>query len=89
MLGEVFSAILELVTDETDAVEVGSHCELFVFNLGFLGACTFLCQGLFVEGKGENYVASDFTGVEGTVEASKFNCAVSVEKTVEVQEMVS
>ena len=89
MLGEVFSAILELVTNEADAVEVGSHCELFVFNLGFLGACTFLCQGLFVEGKGENYVASDFTGMEGTVEASKLNGAVSVEEAVEVQEMVS
>ena len=89
MLGKVFSAILELVTYEADSVEVSSHCEFLIFNLRLLGACTFLCQGLFVEGKGKNYVTSDFACVKGAVEASKFNRVMSVEKTMEVKEVVS
>lgn len=34
--GEVFSAVFEFVTNESDAIKVRSHCELFIINLGFL-----------------------------------------------------
>jgi hypothetical protein len=87
--GQVFSAVLELVTDEAYSVKVGSHCELFVFNLGFLRGCTLLCQSLVIKGKGKNYVASDFACVKLAVEASKLNCVVACEKGMQVEEMVS
>jgi len=88
VLGEVFAAVLEFVTDEADPVEVSSHGELFVLNLRLFGACGPLCQCLMVEGKGEDDVAPDFACVEGAVEPSQLNRAVSVEETVEVEEIM-
>ena len=89
VLGEVFSAVLEFVPDEADPVEVCPHGELFVLDLRLLGACGTLCQCLMVEGKGENNVAPDFACVEGAVESSQLDRAVSVEEAVEVEEMVA
>lgn len=89
VLCEVFAAVLEFIPDEADPVEVGSHGELFVFDLRLLCACGTLCQCLMVEGKGEDDVAPDFACVEGAVEPSQFNRAVSVEEAVEVEEMVA
>ena len=85
----MLSAVFEFVPDEAYSVEVGSHCELLIFNLRFLGGCTFLRQCLVVKGKGKNYVASDFACVKFAVEASKFNRMVSCEKAVEVKEVVA
>lgn len=60
---QVLSAVCEFLADETDTVEVGSHCELFIFNLWLLRRCAFLCQRLVVESEGENNVASYLTCV--------------------------
>ena len=88
VLGEVFAAVLEFVTDEADPVEVGSHGEFLVLDLRFLGACGTLGQCLMVEGKGENNVAPDFACVEGAVEPSQLDRAVSVEEAVEVERIM-
>ena len=85
---EVFSAVLEFVPDEADPVEVCPHGELFVLDLRLLGACGTLCQCLMVEGKGEDDVAPDFACVEGAVEPSQLDRAVSVEEAVEVEEIM-
>ena len=89
VLGEVFAAVLEFVPDEADPVEVGPHGELFVFHLRLFRACGTLCQCLMVEGKGEDNVAPDFACVEGAVEPSQLDRAVSVEEAVEVEKMVA
>ncbi len=89
VLGEVFAAVLEFVPNEANPVEVSSHGEFFVFDLWLFGACGTLCQCLLVEGKGEDYVTPDLARMEGAVEPSQFHRAVSVEKAVEVGEMVA
>ena len=66
----MFSAGFEFVPNQSDSVEVGSHCEFLIFGLGFLCACSLLCEGLLVKGKGKNYVASDLACVKGAVETS-------------------
>lgn len=88
VLGEVFAAVLEFVPDEADPVEVGSHGEFLVLNLRFLGACGTLGQCLMVEGKGEDNVAPDFACMEGAVEPSQLNRAVSVEEAVKVEKIM-
>jgi hypothetical protein len=68
VFAKVLSAILELVTNQADSVEVSSHCEFLIFGLGFLCACSLLCEGLLIEGKGQCYVAPDLACVKGAVE---------------------
>lgn len=51
MLGEVVAAVFEILSDESDSVEVGSHRELVVFALHLLGACFPLGECLVVQGE--------------------------------------
>jgi len=89
MGSQVFTAVCEILTNETDAIEVGPHCELFILDLRFLCRCTLLCQCLVVQCKGKNNVTSDFACVKLAVKASEFDSVVPVEKAVQVKEMVS
>ena len=89
MGSQVFTAVCEILTNETDAIEVGPHCELFILDLRFLCRCTLLCQCLVVQCKGKNNVASNLACVKFAVETSKLYRVISVEKAVQVKEMVS
>jgi hypothetical protein len=60
---QVFAAVCEFLSDESDSVEVGAHREFFVFGLRFPGRGAALGQGLVVEAKGKHKVASDFACV--------------------------
>jgi hypothetical protein len=57
--------------------------------LVFPAACTLLGQCLLVQGKGKDYVASYFSGMQGAVESPKFDRMVASKKAVEVQKVVS
>ena len=85
----MFTAVCEFLADKTDAVEVGSHCKLFILDLRFLCRGTLLCQCLVVQCKGENNVASNLACVKFTVKSSEFDRVDSVEKAVQVKKMVS
>jgi hypothetical protein len=50
MFAKMFSAIFELVPDQSDSIEVGPHCEFLVLGLILLGARAFLRQGLMIQG---------------------------------------
>ena len=78
----MLSAVCELLADETDAVEVGSHSKFLILDLRFFCRCTLLCEGLVVEGKGKNNVASYLASVKLAVEAPKLYRLVACEKTV-------
>lgn len=85
----MLSAVCKLLTDEADAVEVSTHCEFLVLSLWLFCRCTFLCEGLLVERKGENNVGAQLACVKLAVEASKFNRVVSVKKAMQIQKMVA
>ena len=78
----MLSAVCELLADETDAVEVGSHSKFLVLNLRLLCRCTFLCEGLVVEGQGKYNIATYLACMKLTVEAPKLYRLVPCEKTV-------
>mgnify|MGYP000898945444 CR=1 FL=1 len=88
MFAKVLAAVLELVPDKTDAVQVGPHGELLVFALVFLAAGALLGQGLVVQRQGQNNVAPYLAGVQLAVEAAKLNRMIAVKKAVQVQKMV-
>ena len=52
MLCEVLAAVFEFFSNESDSVEVGSHCKFVVFALHLLWACFALGECLVVEGEG-------------------------------------
>jgi len=52
VFAKVLAAVLELVPDKTDAVQVGPHGELFVFNLRLFSAGALLGQSLVVQRQG-------------------------------------
>ena len=82
-------AVCEFLADETDAVEVGSHCELFIFNLLLLCRSEFLRQCLAVESEGENNVASYLTRMQLAVETPELDRMVARKKAVQVKKVVS
>ncbi len=84
----MLAAGLVLVADEADAVEVGAYRKLLVLHLRLLGACRALGEGLVVQREGEDYVASDLSGVQGAVEAPQLDGAVAVEEGVQVEEIM-
>ena len=51
MLGEVFAAVFEILSDESDSVEVCSHREFVVFALHFFSAGVPLGERLVVQGE--------------------------------------
>lgn len=85
---QVLPAVCELLADETDAVKVGPHCELFILNLWLLCRGTLLCQCLLVQCKGENNVASNLACVKFAVEAPKLYRVVACEKGVQVKKVM-
>jgi len=85
----VLPAICEFLANETNAVEVGSHRELFILNLRFLCRSAFLCQRLAIESEGENNVASYLTRMQLAVEPPELDRMVARKKAVQVKKVVS
>ena len=81
-------AILELVADKADAVEVGAHREFLVLGLVLPATRAFLRQRLVVERQGQDNVAPYLAGVELAVEAPQLDRAVAVEEAMQVQEVM-
>lgn len=60
----MLAAVLELVADEANSVQVGAHRELGVLGLGSARACAPLGERLVVEREGEHDEASDLACVK-------------------------
>ena len=76
----MLSAIFKFVPDEPNAVKIHPHRELLIFNLRFYAACALLCQRLMIQGKSEDYVSADLSGMQFAVEPAKLECMVTVKK---------
>ena len=83
------SARFEIVSDKADAVEVGAHGELFIFNLWLACASKLLGERLVVQGKREDDVASYLSSMQGGVKAPQLHRSMSVEEGVQVKEVVA
>lgn len=82
-------AVFEFAANESDAVEVGAHSELLVFDLWLAAAGAALRKRLVVECQGENNVAPYLSSVQYAVEAPKLHRVVPGEKAMQVEEVVS
>jgi len=86
---QVFAAVGELVTDEADAVKVGSHGEFLIFGLWLFRRSAFLGECLMIEREGKNNVTADFSGMKLRVKPPQFDRVVAGKKTVQVEKMVA
>ncbi len=86
---EMLSATLELVSDEPDAVEIDPHGKLLIFFLNLVVPRTLLAECLMVHGESEHNVRTDFSSVQGAIEATKLNGVVAVEEAVQIEEVVA
>lgn len=82
-------AVLELITDKSNTIEVSAHSEPLIFFLDFPVACALLCQGLVVECQSQHDVRPNLPGVKCTVEPSKLHRMVAVEEAVEIEKVVA
>lgn len=89
MLVEMLPAALELVTDESDAVQPNTHGELLIFFLHFAVTGAFLCQRLMVQGERQHDICPDFPGMERAVEAPKLYRMVAMEEAVQIEKMIA
>ncbi len=79
----MLAAVFEFIANQTNAVKVGAHGELFVLGLIFLAARASLRQCLMVQRQGQNNVAANFACMEFTaIESAKLYRMVAVEKTM-------
>ena len=91
----MFAAGLELISDESDSVEIHTHGEFLVLFLRLAAACTFLCQCLMIQRKCKTYERPDLSRVEFAVESAKLDGAVVCprsavsEKRVQVQKVIT
>ena len=89
MLVEMFPAVFALITDEPDPVEICPHSKAFVFFLDLLVPGALLGERLMVQGQGQHDVRPNLTSVKCAVEPPEFHRMVSMEKAVQVQEMIA
>ena len=80
---------LEFIADESDAVEIHAHSELFVFRLYLPTAGTLLGDCLMVQRQRQGYVSPNLTGVQFAVESPKLHRTAAVEEAVQIQEVIA
>ena len=85
----MFSAVLELIAYQANAVEVGAHRELIVLGLHLAAIGVPLAKRLLVKCQGKYNVASQLARVHRAIEAAQFYGSVSVEEAMQVEELVS
>ena len=82
-------AVLELITNKSNTIEVGAHSEPLIFFLDFPVACALLCQGLVVERQSQHDVRPNLPSMKCAVKASKLHRMVAVEEAVKIEKVIS
>ena len=89
MLGEVFAAVGELRTVQSDSHKECAEGEFFVVGNRLFGADAPCGQCVVVQRNGKSNVAPDLTGMRGAVKGSQFDCVMTVEKTMEITKVIA
>ena len=85
----MFAAVLKLIANKADSVQVNSHGELLIFLLHLPVTGTFLGQGLVIKSQRQHDICPDFPSVECAVKTPELHCVMPVKKAMEIQEMIA